>query len=106
MPATLREIVIAHLRNMGNGGLKFDQITDDQIAEHLEAERQSWHRWVTWYEGQKAANTKLARWIIGHCDHWNGDHACAECFPDGRSQGPIIPGFRCAVHVAKGTLNH
>lgn len=42
-------------------------------------------------------NAKMARWIIQHCDHWSGDHACAECFPGGEN---IVEGFRCAVHVA------
>lgn len=48
--------------------------------------------------GLESENAKLARWILQHCDHWAGDHACAECFPGG---GAIIPGFRCAVHVAR-----
>lgn len=46
-------------------------------------------------------NAKMARWIIQHCDHWRGDHACAECFPGGEN---IVEGFRCAVHVANSAL--
>lgn len=47
---------------------------------------------------QDAQSVKLARWIIQHCDHWTGDHACAECFP---SEASTVEGFRCAVHVAR-----
>ncbi len=23
-------------------------------------------------------NEKLTRWIVNHCDHWSGDHACGD----------------------------
>lgn len=55
----LRKIVIGFLRNMGSGGQSFDQISNAEIAEHLEANRQSWWRFCKWHEAEKAKAEKL-----------------------------------------------
>lgn len=41
------------------------------------------------------------RWIVGHCDHWLGDHACATCFP---GEAGVIPGFKCVVCKARARV--
>ena len=44
---------------------------------------------------------KFVRWIVDHCDNWDGDWACTECRPGEKN---VIPGFRCAVHTARALL--
>ena len=44
------------------------------------------------------ALAKADRWILSHWEMFSGDHACAECYPNGDI---LIKGFQCAVHAAK-----
>jgi hypothetical protein len=41
--------------------------------------------------------TRLAKFISNATLRWPKDHACAECVPGGEI---VVPGFRCAVHLA------
>jgi len=110
------------LRRYCNEACAVDDVAVDQVLnshDHLERElaeaRAEADLWKTWesetgvkrdealrlYLEVTKQRDRLVKWIVQHPPKYDGDHACAECYPFSVC---LVDGFQCAYHEALATV--